>query len=56
VTVTEAGTVLLREARALIAQHDRVLAAVTGQVLVPAREPARVLGQGIALVARQLAA
>jgi len=30
VTVTDAGTILLREARALLAQHDRVLAAVTG--------------------------
>lgn len=31
VTVTDAGTILLREARALLAQHDRALAAVTGQ-------------------------
>lgn len=31
VTLTETGTVLLREARALLAQHDRALAAVTGQ-------------------------
>jgi molybdate transport repressor ModE-like protein len=31
VTATDAGTILLREARALIAQHDRALAAVTGQ-------------------------
>ncbi len=31
VTVTEPGEVLLREARALLAQHDRILAAVTGQ-------------------------
>ena len=31
VTVTDAGGLLLREARALLAQHDRVLAAVTGQ-------------------------
>ena len=31
VTVTEAGTILLREGCALIAQHDRVLAAVTGR-------------------------
>jgi DNA-binding transcriptional LysR family regulator len=30
VTITDAGTVLLREARVLLAQHDRVLAAVTG--------------------------
>jgi molybdate transport repressor ModE-like protein len=31
VTATDAGTILLREARALVAQHDRALAAVTGQ-------------------------
>jgi DNA-binding transcriptional LysR family regulator len=31
VTATDAGTILLREARALIAQHDRALAAVTSQ-------------------------
>jgi DNA-binding transcriptional LysR family regulator len=31
VTVTDAGSVLLREARALLAQHDRALAVVTGQ-------------------------
>src|SRR5258708_15433446 len=31
VTTTEAGAVLLREARTLIAQHDRLLAAVTGE-------------------------
>jgi DNA-binding transcriptional LysR family regulator len=31
VTVTEAGTILLREARALLAQYDRMLAAVTSQ-------------------------
>lgn len=31
VTVTEAGTILAREARGLIAEHDRVLAAVSGQ-------------------------
>jgi DNA-binding transcriptional LysR family regulator len=31
VTVTEAGTTLLREARALLAQYDRVLAEVTNQ-------------------------
>ena len=30
VTVTDAGTVLLREARVLLAQHDRALAAVSG--------------------------
>jgi molybdate transport repressor ModE-like protein len=34
VTATDAGTILLREARALIAQHDRALAAVTGQTAV----------------------
>jgi molybdate transport repressor ModE-like protein len=32
VTTTDAGSTLLREARALLAQHDRALAAVTGQV------------------------
>lgn len=32
VTTTDAGSILLREARALLAQHDRALAAVTGQV------------------------
>jgi DNA-binding transcriptional LysR family regulator len=31
VTPTEAGTVLLREARALITQHDRVVATVAGE-------------------------
>ncbi len=31
VTLTDAGTTLLREARSLIAQHDRVVAAVAGQ-------------------------
>jgi molybdate transport repressor ModE-like protein len=31
VTLTEAGTTLLRSARALIAQHDRALTEVTGQ-------------------------
>jgi len=31
VTVTEAGSVLLREARALLLQYDRTLAAVSGQ-------------------------
>ena len=31
VTTTEAGTVLLREGRALIAQYDRMLAAVPGR-------------------------
>ena len=31
VTVTDAGGLLLKEARALLAQHDRVLAAVAGQ-------------------------
>jgi len=30
VTTTDAGTTLLREARALLAQHDRAVAAVTG--------------------------
>jgi molybdate transport repressor ModE-like protein len=36
VTTTDAGAVLLREGRALIAQHDRVLAAVTGQAAASA--------------------
>lgn len=31
VTVTDTGALLLREARALLAQHDRVVAEVTGQ-------------------------
>ncbi len=31
VTTTEAGTILLRESRALIAQHDRLLVAVAGR-------------------------
>ena len=31
VTVTDVGSTLLREARALLAQHDRALAAITGQ-------------------------
>jgi DNA-binding transcriptional LysR family regulator len=31
VTTTDAGSILLREARALLAQHDQALAAVTGQ-------------------------
>lgn len=31
VTTTDAGTVLLREARALIAQHDRIIEAVAGR-------------------------
>src|ERR1700751_3801210 len=31
ITVTDVGSVLLREARTLLAQHDRALAAVTGQ-------------------------
>ena len=31
VAVTDAGMILLREARALLAQHDRALAAVTSQ-------------------------
>jgi molybdate transport repressor ModE-like protein len=35
VTTTQAGAVLLREGRALIAQHDRVVAAVAGEAAVP---------------------
>jgi DNA-binding transcriptional LysR family regulator len=31
VTTTEAGAILLREGRALIAQHDRMLTAVAGR-------------------------
>jgi DNA-binding transcriptional LysR family regulator len=57
VTVTDAGGLLLREARALLAQHDRVLAAVTGpaaagpatlRVGVPLELPGSVLPQGLA--------
>ena len=60
VTVTEAGTVLLREAHALIAQHDRMLAAVTGQtaansgllrVGVPLELPADLLPRALAELA-----
>jgi DNA-binding transcriptional LysR family regulator len=36
VTLTEAGTILLREARSLIAQHDRAVDAVTGQAAASA--------------------
>jgi molybdate transport repressor ModE-like protein len=35
VTTTQAGAVLLREGRALIAQHDRVVAAVAGEAAQP---------------------
>jgi molybdate transport repressor ModE-like protein len=55
VTTTEAGAVLLREARALVAQHDRALAAVTGQaaagtlrVGVPIELPADLLPRAFA--------
>ena len=57
VTVTDAGDLLLREARALLAQHDRVLAAVAGQaaagpatlrVGVPLELPAGVLPRALA--------
>ena len=57
VTVTDAGGLLMREARALLAQHDRVLAAVAGQaaagpailrVGVPLELPGSVLPQGLA--------
>jgi DNA-binding transcriptional LysR family regulator len=60
VTATEAGTILLREARALIAQHDRALVAVTGQaaagtgplrVGVPLELPADLLPSALAEVA-----
>src|SRR5260221_8683058 len=37
VTATEAGRMLLREARALISHHDRVVAAVAGEA--PATPP-----------------
>jgi DNA-binding transcriptional LysR family regulator len=57
VAVTDAGGLLLREARALLAQHDRVLAAVAGQaavgpatlrVGVPLELPGSVLPRGLA--------
>lgn len=60
VTVTEAGDVLLREALALLAQHDRALAAVTGQaaaspavlrVGVPLEVPAELLPRALAAMA-----
>lgn len=60
VTVTRAGTVLLREARALIAQHDQALAAVTGQTAassgllrmgVPLELPADLLPRALAELA-----
>jgi DNA-binding transcriptional LysR family regulator len=57
VTPTDAGTILLREARTLVAQHDRALAAVTGQtaagsatlrVGVPLELPADLLPRALA--------
>ena len=60
VTLTEAGTVLLRDARALLAQHDRALAAVTGQaaaglatlrVGVPLELPGHLLPRALAELA-----
>ena len=57
VSVTDAGGLLLREARALLAQHDRVLAEVTGQtglgpatlrVGVPLELPGSVLPRALA--------
>src|SRR5258707_1794809 len=39
VTATEAGRILLREARALIAHHDRVVAAVAGGARAKPRAP-----------------
>jgi DNA-binding transcriptional LysR family regulator len=55
VTTTDAGTVLLHEARALIAQHDRALTAVSGQaaagvlrVGVPLELPADLLPRALA--------
>jgi molybdate transport repressor ModE-like protein len=56
-TLTDAGAVLLREARTLIAQHDRALAAVSGQaaasaatlrVGVPLEFPAELLPRALA--------
>lgn len=40
VAVTDAGMILLREARALLAQHDRALAAVTSQAAAGPGTPA----------------
>jgi molybdate transport repressor ModE-like protein len=60
VTLTEAGTVLLREARSLIAQHDKALAAVSGQAAasaaalrigVPLELPADLLPRAVAEMA-----
>jgi DNA-binding transcriptional LysR family regulator len=60
VTVTEAGSVLLREARVLLDQHERALAAVTGQaaagpailrVGVPLELPGDLLPRALAEVA-----
>jgi DNA-binding transcriptional LysR family regulator len=60
VTVTEAGGVLLREARVLLTQHERALAAVTGQaaagpailrVGVPLELPGDLLPRALAEVA-----
>ena len=57
VTTTEVGGLLLREARALLAQHDRVLSAITGQaaagpatlrVGVPLELPGSVLPRALA--------
>ena len=55
VTATDAGALLLREARSLIAQHDRALAAVSGQaaagllrVGVPIELPADLLPRALA--------
>src|SRR5258708_9078571 len=39
VTATEAGRILLREARALIAHHDRVVPAVAGAAAARPRPP-----------------
>jgi molybdate transport repressor ModE-like protein len=56
VTTTQAGAVLLREGRALIAQHDRVVAAVAGEaaaagvlrVGIPLELPADLLPRALA--------
>jgi DNA-binding transcriptional LysR family regulator len=57
VTVTDPGTVLLREARTLLGQHDRALAAVTGQAVpsglrvgVPLELPGDILPRAVAEV------
>jgi DNA-binding transcriptional LysR family regulator len=62
VTTTGAGAILLREGRVLIAEHDRVLAAVTGQdaasagvlrIGVPLELPAGLLPRALAALAAE---